>query len=402
MERVITAVIPAFSEINIVRSAVVSLTTQWIPNNEFKLEVIIVNDNPNMDYSYFLSDAFKPMVGENVEIVLINNKGNYGQGTSRQIGIDNATSNWVLLCDDDDMYAPNAVYRFWEILNEQHCSGDDGKSVALIAAPLYSFDKNKERKIIEAQNIWPNAKLYNRQFLRENEIRFPDGKNSHRSEDYPFVKKLIYAISNSGCYKVISFDDTADTFYYWMPNRKSRSRSERFYNALLTPFTTYSTCMIYDYYKWYNKRFGIEKDKDEFMKKEILNMNVYAYFNYLSWMFQMSQGWKDDEKFLEEDWELYKSSLKKLKQELKVYWGEIIPSDIFSMQTKVKENSDIIFVESWIGSFESWIEKGYKTDKMSFKDIKEYCSTLKFDENKHEIGSTYVKAWCKRNNVKIW
>ena len=397
MERVITAVIPAYSEIETVRNSVVSLATQWIPNDTFKLQVIIVNDNPSMDYSYFLSDEFLKIVSSNVIINIIVNPQNYGQGISRQVGIDNAMSDWILLCDEDDMYAPNAVYRFWEILNEQHCNGKDGKPVALISAPLYCFDQNKERNIINAKSIWVNAKLYNRQFLRDNQIRFPTGKNSHRSEDYPFIKMLDYAIENNSNYKRIDFDDDADTFYYWIPNRKSRTRSEKFYTALLTPFTMKSSLAIHRYKKWFNENHNIEKDKDEEMKHSILNMCVYAYFNYNQWLFSMAKGWKDDEHCLEEDWEMYKGVLKGLRDELKYYWNEIVPSDIFLMLSNVKTNSDIQFVESWLGSFETWVTKGFKTDKMSFSEIKEYCGGLEFDSAKHEVNSSYAKAWLKRN-----
>ena len=296
MERLISAIIPAYGDIDIVKNSVVSLATQWIPDDSFKLEIIIVNDNPERDYSYFLSDDFLRIVNHNVNIVIISNQENYGQGISRQIGIDNASSDWVLLCDEDDMYAPNAIYRFWEILNEQHCAGEDGKPVALISAPIYAFDKNKERMIIEANSIWVNGKLYNRQFLKDNKIRFPIGKNSHRAEDYPFIRMLYYALNNNTFYKSINFDNNADTFYYWIPNEKSRTRCEPHYTALLTPFTLNSTCIIYEYQKWYNELHNIVMDKDEVMKQDILNMNVYAFQNYLAYLHDMSLGWKDDEK----------------------------------------------------------------------------------------------------------
>ena len=400
MERIITAVIPAFSDIKTVRNSVVSLATQWIPDDTFKLEILIVNDNPEREYSYFLSEEFKCIVSDNVFINIINNKENYGQGISRQIGIDHASSDWILLCDEDDMYATNAVYRFWEILNEQHCSGEDGKALALIAAPIYAFDENKERKVINAQSIWVNAKLYNRQFLKNNCIKFPTGKNSHRSEDYPFIKMVDYAIDNNSNYKRINFGDEADTFYYWIPNRKSRTRIDKFYTALLTPFTMNSSCNIFEYYKWFNKTHNIENDKDEFMKHEILNMNVYAYFNYLHWLHDMSLGWKDDKQCLEEDWELYTRVLKKLREELFVYWDEIVPSDVFMMLSDIKRNSDVQFVESWIGSFENWVVNGHETMDMSFKDIKKYCSKLKFDKANHEVNSKYAKAWLERHNKK--
>lgn len=400
MERLISAVIPAYSTIDIVRNSVVSLVTQWIPDDTFRLEIIIVNDNPDRDYSYFVSEGFTTIANHNTCIGIINNKENYGQGISRQIGIDNATSNWILLCDEDDMYAPNAVYRIWEILNKEHCAGENGLPVAMIAAPIYTFDENEQEKMIESNSIWVNGKLYNRQFLRDNQITFPTGKNSHRAEDYPFSKMVEYAIGNNTLYKRIDIDNTANTFYYWIPNKKSRTRIDKFYTALLTPFTMKSSCIIWEYKKWFNNLHNIEQDKDEEMKHDILNMCVYAYFNYISWLRDMAAGWKDNEKCLEEDWELYKTTLKTLRTELQFYWNEIVPSDIFSMLTYVKDKSDIHFIESWIGSFEDWVVKGHNTMEMSFMDIKKYCGKLKFDDANHELNSPYVKAWLERHKLK--
>ncbi len=396
--RIITAVIPAYSDVSVVKNSVISLATQWIPVNSFFLEIIIVDDNPEMDSSFFVSDAFKQIMNERVGITIIKNAENYGQGVSRQIGIDNASSNWVVLCDEDDMYATNAIYRFWEILNEQYCGGDDGLPVALIAAPVYCFDVNKERDVIRAQSIWVNGKLYNRQFLRDNDIRFPSGDNSRHAEDFPFIEMLNYAIENNHNFKRVDFDETADVFYYWMPNPQSQSRRERFYTAMLTPLTMNASLMIYDYMQHYNLLHNIERDQDEFMKYKIASISVYAYYAYVRWLYDMACGWRDDDRFTEEVWEYYKDVMARFKSELSCYWGEYCPSNIHELHTQVKNSSDIRYIESWIEPFEEWINSGLKTLEMSYGEIKEYCGQLQFDAADHEIHSSYVQSWCARNN----
>ena len=117
----ITAVIPAFSDIKIVNNSVLALATQWIPDDTFELEIIIVNDNANKhgEYDYYLSDEFKHVLKPNITIKIIENLNNSGQGESRNYGIKAAKNNWILLCDEDDSYACNAVYRFWEILKKR-------------------------------------------------------------------------------------------------------------------------------------------------------------------------------------------------------------------------------------------------------------------------------------------
>lgn len=392
----ITAVIPAFSDIKIVNNSVVSLATQWIPDDTFELEIIIVNDNVNKhgQYDYYLSDDFKRILKPNIEIKIIENLNNSGQGESRNNGIKAASNNWILLCDEDDSYACNAVYRFWEILKKEHNDGEEKKPVALIAAPLYGFDKDMFRQLIPSNSIWVNSKLYNREFLEKHNVWFPTGVNSHRSEDYPFIRCLDYAIAHDTTYKRIDIQENADTFYWWYPNPQSRSRCDAHYGSLLAGYTMKSSALIFDYFEKFSKKHGIEKDEDEFLKHEILNMTFYSWQNYLWFLKDLAQGWSDCK---EEYWDVLKSSLKELREKLLVYYDEIVPSDIIAVQYSVKNHSDCRFVESWRGRFEDFVEHGDVALNYSFKEVKEYCNTLQFDGANHEIHASYVKAWEKRH-----
>lgn len=396
----ITAVIPAYSDIFIVNNSVLSLCTQWIPDDTFQLEIIIVNDNPNKgsQYDWYLSEDFKKILKPNIEIRIITHLKNSGQGVARNTGIDNAKNNWIVLCDEDDMYAPNSMYRFWEILNKEHNGGEDKKPVSIICAPIYSFDKNFYRNIIDPWSIWVNSKLYNKEFLNKYGIKFPSGANSHRAEDYPFSRMVDYASRHDESYKRIDLDKSTDTMYYWYPNTNSRSRCDKHYGALLSGYTMKSSNMIFDFIKNFNFSY-LKNNKESFfsedenLKHEILNMNIYAFYNLLSFVKELSQGWEDCK---EEYWNILKESVSELRKKLLFYWEEIVPSDIADMQYQVKHHSDCRIVESWIGTFEEYINKEVPILNMDFNAIKKYASTLKFDSSNHEIHSSYVKAWIKR------
>lgn len=396
----ITAVIPAYSDISIVNNSVLSLCTQWIPDDTFQLEIIIVNDNPNKgsQYDWYLSEDFKKILKPNIEIRIITHLKNSGQGVARNTGIDNAKNNWIVLCDEDDMYAPNSMYRFWEILNKEHNGGEDKKPVSIICAPIYSFDKNFYRNIIDPWSIWVNSKLYNKEFLNKYGIKFPSGANSHRAEDYPFSRMVDYASRHDESYKRIDLDKSTDTMYYWYPNTNSRSRCDKHYGALLSGYTMKSSNMIFDFIKNFNFSY-LKNNKESFfsedenLKHEILNMNIYAFYNLLSFVKELSQGWEDCK---EEYWNILKESVSELRKKLLFYWEEIVPSDIADMQYQVKHHSDCRIVESWIGTFEEYINKEVPILNMDFDAIKKYASTLKFDSSNHEIHSSYVKAWIKR------
>lgn len=400
----ITAVIPAFSDIKIVNNSVVSLATQWIPDDTFELEIIIVNDNPELpdQYEWYLSDEFKRIIKPHIELKIIKHESNLGQGVARNTGIRNAKNNWIILCDEDDMYAPNAVYRFWEILKKEHNSGEDKKPVSIICAPIYSFDENYQSNIIDPGSIWVNAKLYNREFLNKYGIEFPTDENSHRAEDYPFSRMVDYASKHDLDYKRIDLNKDTDTMYYWYPNRNSRSRKDKHYGALLSGFTMRSSNRIFDFIKDFINKYISKEDEffreDESLKQEILNMNIYAFYNFLFFIKELSEGWEDCE---ERYWYILRDSVSELRDKLLIYWDELVPSDIADMQYMIKHNSDCIVIESWIGTFESFIVNKHKLLTMSYEEILDYSKTLKFDEVNHELNAPYVLAWKKRRDAEL-
>lgn len=393
---ILSAVIPAYSELSIVNNSVIGLATQWIPDDSFELEIIIVNDNPQKkgQYEWYLSEEFQKILKPHITLRILENKTNVGQGMSRNIGIKSASSDWVVLCDEDDTYAPNAMYRFWEILEKEHNSGENPLPVSVIAAPLYGFDKEEYRQLIPSNSIWVNSKLYNRNFLKKHGIWFPDGANSHRSEDYPFIRCLDYAVAHDKTFKRIDFSDDTDTFYWWIPNYHSRSRCDEHYGSLLAGYTMRSSNIIFEFFDRFNQKNNILEEEDEYMKHEILNMTAYGFYNYLWFIRDLSLGWKDCK---EEYWKILVGAVNDLRQKLLLYWEEICPSDIVDTLYCVKNMSDIRFVESWIGSFENFVVNGHKTLHMNFPEIKKYAKTLEFDAANHEIHSTYVQAWSKRH-----
>ena len=397
----ITAVIPAYSDISIVNNSILSLCTQWIPDNTFQLEIIIVNDNPDKgnQYDFYLSETFKKIIKPNIEIRIITNLVNSGQGVSRNVGIDNAKYNWIVLCDEDDVYTINAIYRIWEVLKKEHNSGEDNKPVSIIACPIYSFDENHYEHIINSQSIWVNAKLYNKQFLNKYNIRFPEGDNSHKAEDYPFSKMVEYAAKHDSSYKRIDFKEDEQTFYLWYPNHQSRSRCDKYYGSKLAAYTMQASVKIYDFMKNFNEKYLSEDKKaeeDEILKHEILNMNIYAFYNFLWFMKDLSEGW---EGCTVHDWDTLRHALTTLRNKLLYYWREIVPSDVSDMLYRVKHHSDVRFIESWIGSFEDYINKTSDLLMLSFDKLKEYCKNLQFDNCNHEIHTSYVKAWNLRHFV---
>lgn len=304
------------------------------------------------------------------------------------------------------MLAPNACDRYLNIIKdsqdkEKH-KNEEIKPVACIHGLVYSFDTNGYEHNIEGHSIWVQSRCYNRDFIRKYGIHFLTGKNSRQGEDYPFIRKLDYAIAHDKEYQVlrIPYGQGADCqcTAYWFPNEDSLSRQDPHYGQHLSGWTMASSNSILDFFCNFNEKYGFEDEEDEFMKHEYLNMTIYSFYNLLDFIKEVAST---DYKPLEEDWNELRTNVKKLRERLKEkYWNEIIYSDIEDTLYQVKHYSDCRFTESWIGTFYDYMNKGTDILDMNYKEMIEYSKTLEFDGAGHEIHSPQVEAWVERHKNK--
>ncbi|HAN29488.1 MAG TPA: hypothetical protein DCP75_17540 [Haliea salexigens] len=95
----IAVVIPAYNSAQYLGETLASIARQTqVPN-----EVIVVNDGSTDNTRQIAESAGHP-----VNCVSINNG---GQGRARRIGIEQANSDWIALCDSDDLWEPNHIER---------------------------------------------------------------------------------------------------------------------------------------------------------------------------------------------------------------------------------------------------------------------------------------------------
>lgn len=159
-----------------------------------------------------------------------------------------------------------------------------------------------------------------------------------------------------------------------------------------------SSNSILDFFEEFNKKNNFEDEEDEFMKHEYLSMNIYAWYNLLDFIKEVSIT---DYKPLEEDWYSLRDNVKKLRNRLKEkYWDEIVYSDIEDMLYQIRHHTDCRPCESWDGNFYDYMKKETKILKLNYNEMMEYAHSLQFDMAGHEINSPQVKAWEKRHNAK--
>lgn len=403
----ITVVSPMWGDRKVTDRMIFSVLHQFKDNdNPYKINLVLVDDylegrNKNNEsyYKYYISEEFKQFYDPNfIEITLIVNNEHKYQGESREIGFMAGKYPYFLLIDCDDMLAPNVCDRYLCAIKDNN--KQKGLPIAYINGLVYGFDTNLFHQIIPGESIWVQGRCYNRDFILKHNIHFPTGINSRQGEDYPFMQKLDYAVDHDPGYQIISVcgEEIDQCTAYWFPNKNSLSRKDPHYGQHLSGWTMQSSASILDFFEEFNKKNDIESEEDENFKMRLLNMNIYAFYNFLDFLKEVAST---DYIPIEEDWYALRDAVNHLRNKLKnKYWDEIVYSSVEDELFNVRHHSDVRFTESWIGTFYDFINKDQELLNINYEEMIKYCKELKFDEAGHEIHSKQVISWKKRHNIK--
>lgn len=411
----ISAIIPCYGEPSIVKNSVLALSQQWIPYNpffeeqeirSFNLEILLVNDDvehPNK-YDELVEIANNIKTGEMVSIRTIVNEKNTGQGLARQYGIDHCTGKFFVTCDEDDVYAPNAIYRLWEALFKHYYIVDNGECIlnresqnlAIISAPLYGFDVKNYVQNIPSTSIWVNSVLYNKDFLNRYGVRYIEATSRH-GEDYTFMKMFDFAYQHceDEVWARIDYDDNAPTFYYWYPNSNSQSRRDPYYCQRIAGDTMTGSCEAIKYMRQFPISEQWADNYKEEEKHELLNMSVYCFFNLLDFIKQVATT---DFIPTEREWYTLRDASIWLATELNNIIAEIVPCDIHDEFYRVHHLSDAHFVEPWI-DFMDFVKGKFNFLSMDYQEMLDTAHSMDFDGAGHYKYAPYVTAWMSNRGL---
>jgi glycosyltransferase involved in cell wall biosynthesis len=89
-------------------NALLSLVKQSYPN----VEIILVDDNAQEYWNQEVESIKDKIISEfTVDLMYVKNKENVGSAESRNIGIRQASGNFITFLDDDDVYLPDKIAR---------------------------------------------------------------------------------------------------------------------------------------------------------------------------------------------------------------------------------------------------------------------------------------------------
>jgi glycosyltransferase involved in cell wall biosynthesis len=112
----------------------------------------------------------------NVDLDIFYMEENGGPGVARQYGIDNTEEPFISFMDADDTYFTSLALYY------QHLPLKED-TVAMVSCDFAQEKKDHTIKIMENDMVWMHGKMYRREFLDKNNIRFND---TRANEDVGF------------------------------------------------------------------------------------------------------------------------------------------------------------------------------------------------------------------------
>ena len=269
--------IPQYQETNeIIRPLLDSIEIQQNVDLKNDVGVIIVNDGSDV----FLTEEFLNRYTYTIDYIKSEHA---GVSATRNKALDAATADYVMFCDADDMfYNACGLYILFREMNI-------GKFDALVSV-FVEETRTPEKEIAyinhDADQTFVHGKVYRREYLEDNTIRFNDKLTIH--EDSYFNSLAIRST------EIVKYCPTP--FYLWRWRDDSVCRHDpkyilKTYNNMLDSSTALAkefikrgkvkiakgvvTQMIYDAYFTMNKKEWLDQENQEYRNNTEKRFKIY-------------------------------------------------------------------------------------------------------------------------------
>ena len=293
------------------------IITQYSENENVIGELLeSVNNQKNIDFSdikltivndysdVILSNEFLKSFS-NLNISYIRNDKNTGVGLARQKGVDSTTDEFIMFLDSDDTLYDD--YSLEGIINYLKSNDLD----VLITNIAVEFNGQIQiRKNMDAFP-WMHGKVYKREFLNKNELRFSD-KIIHLDDSY-FNNCMLGVVD----FNRLKFLDI--TTYLWKNNESSITRQKREF-----PYAVMIFDEIYNNANYIYEYLCKHKSPKRFIQYISSTFNKYILLN--SDLFDDSRLIEKKEYYLEKlKNDILANIFKLIKKEdlIKIYNGEV-------------------------------------------------------------------------------
>lgn len=185
----------------------------------------MINDcSPNTDCKYQnLIDEYSKYI----TITYLETETNSGPGIARQLGLDNATADWIWFQDDDDeIYAENSLEELLSLMYWNDCKYSD--IFAITGSTYCCYIDIDKKDHVQPNYITLQGSLINREFLAKNNIHF-EPSLSYKEEDATFKSLMLSKVTTE---RVLQYE--AD-----VPMYKKKWRSDECLTAVVSPLDSY-------------------------------------------------------------------------------------------------------------------------------------------------------------------
>lgn len=212
----VSIIVPVYNADGYLRETIDSVYAQTFHD----LELIAINDG-STDGSLSILDQYAEK-HENMVVKTIPNSGTPGQ--PRNIGLDMARGEYIFFLDSDDLMVPDLLEQAVNVADET-CSDivlprmeNFGHGARSLPRAVFK-EQRRAADFIDsyAYRTLAPIKLFRRQLIEENKIRFPLGYAV--GEDQPFA---LTAYLRGNHISTIS-----DKIYYWVRNRGGHGSTEK-------------------------------------------------------------------------------------------------------------------------------------------------------------------------------
>ena len=272
----LSIIIPAYNCAKTIENLMNSIRQQELES----YEIIIVNDGSTDETPELLAKA-----SENWPQLKVLTQENGGAPKARNAGLDCAEGEYIYLCDADDLLYPNGLNKLIAEAEKQDHDIVVGNLVSRSAdgeEQIYTAVSKAQEKLGNDKYYFcdpiPGTKLFRRDFINNNNIRFDDVKIG---QDLNFFLKAVCATEKIGYLNDIiyvyqtSFSGISKT--YKLKNLLDIKRS---LNGVLSYCRTYGLdskermaileCVKINNYLWQlKKKKNVNKDDYQILRKEL-------------------------------------------------------------------------------------------------------------------------------------
>ena len=185
MNPILSIIIPHFNSVDSVKK----LLNTIVYIDSSKIEILLIDDNSDECLLLDLKKMISAEFNESVRLIQ-NESGDFGSGAARNVGLSYAIGEWIIFADSDDVFVENFYAEVCENL-EQGIDmiyyiptsidefGNKGQRVKtyLKHYEKYFNDEDEGGVRYSLPIVW--SRVYNREFILENEILFDTVKVSN-------------------------------------------------------------------------------------------------------------------------------------------------------------------------------------------------------------------------------